>query len=228
MGSTIMRAILSLTACLVAGFLISCAARPQKTGELRVLKAELDQARAERDMLRAKVEGMWDDFEEERGQWLDRSHALRTELGKLQDIGREKAMLQSRCDGLQNRYERLERWASDLARGYGPGIWVYSDDHQWPLYGRKPRDATVRGIVDELNAAHRRAGGPLLVLEGVDGGVATLGVTDALKLTTEMGSSGANCYIQTAVYSLTSLPDIDCVHFDFEEGDHAAPGKYCN
>lgn len=223
-----MRAIRSLAMCLVSGFLISCAASSQETGDLRLLRAELEQARAERDMLRAKVEGMWNNFEQERSQWLDRSHALRTELEALQDIDREKAMLQSRYDGLQNQYRQLERWASALARGYGPGIWVYSDDHYRPLYGRKPRDATVRGIVEELNAAHRRANSPLLVLEGVDGGVATLGVTDALKLTTEMGSSGANGYVQTAVYSLTSLPDVDCVQFNFEEGDHAAPGKYCN
>lgn len=228
MDSTIMRAILSLTVCLVAGFLISCAASSQETGELRVLKAELDQARAERDMLRAKVKGMWDDFEEERRQWLDDSHALRTKLEQLQHIDREKAMLQSRYNSLQSQYKQLERWASDLARGYGPGIWVYSDDHRWPLYGRKPRDASVRGIIDELNEPLRRAGGPLLLLQGVDNGVVRLGVTNALKLTTQMGSAGANSYILTAVYSLASLPDIECVHFGFEEGDHAAPGKYCN
>ncbi len=137
-------------------------------------------------------------------------------------------MLQSRYDSLKSQYKRLERWASDLTKGYGPGIWVYSDDHQWPLYGHKPRDASVRGIVDELNEPRRQAGGPLLVLQGVEDGVVKIGVDNALKLTTQMGSAGATSYIMTTVYSLASLPEVDCVHFEFEEGDHAAPGKYCN
>ncbi len=213
---------------LLAGLLVSCAANSQETGNLRALQADLEQLRAERDMLKAKVKGMWEDFEQERRQWLDRNLELRSKLHTRQESDREKRILQSRYDSLKSQYKRLERWASDLAKGYGPGIWVYSDDHQWPLYGRKPRDASVRGIVDELNEPRRQAGAPLLVLQGVEEGVVRIGVDNALKLTTQMGSAGANSYIMTTVYSLASLPEVDCVHFEFEEGDHAAPGKYCN
>ncbi len=223
-----MLARLSLALSLATGLLTSCAAGSQETGDLRVLHAELEQVRAERDMLRAKVEGMWENFEQERRQWLDLNLELRSRLHTRQDNDREKRMLQSRYDTLKSQYKRLERWGSDLAKGYGPGIWVYSDDHQWPLYGRRPRDASVRGIVDELNEPRRQTGAPLLVLRGVEDGVVNVGVDNALKLTTQMGSAGANTYIMTTVYSLASLPDIDCVHFEFEEGDHAAPGKYCN
>lgn len=217
-----------LAISLLAGLLVSCAANSQETGNLRALQADLEQLRAERDMLKAKVKGMWEDFEQERRQWLDRNLELRSKLHTRQENDREKRMLQSRYDSLKSQYKRLERWASDLAKGYGPGIWVYSDDHQWPLYGRKPRDASVRGIVDELNEPRRQAGAPLLVLQGVEEGVVRIGVDNALKLTTQMGSAGANSYIMTTVYSLASLPEVDCVHFEFEEGDHAAPGKYCN
>ena len=217
-----------LTIFLLAGLLVSCPATSQETGDLRSLRAELEQVRAERDMLQAKVEGMWENFERERGQWLDRNFELRKKLNTLQQNDREKRMLQSRFDSLKGQYKRLERWASDLAKGYGPGIWIYSDDHQWPLYGRKPRDASVRGILDELNEPRGQTGAPLLVLKGVENGVVRVGVDNALKLTTQMGSAGANTYIMTTVYSLASLPEIDCVNFEFEEGDHAAPGRYCN
>lgn len=217
-----------LAISLLAGLLVSCAANSQETGNLRALQADLEQLRAERDILKAKVKGMWEDFEQERRQWLDRNLELRSKLHTRQESDREKRILQSRYDSLKSQYKRLERWASDLAKGYGPGIWVYSDDHQWPLYGRKPRDASVRGIVDELNEPRRQAGAPLLVLQGVEEGVVRIGVDNALKLTTQMGSAGANSYIMTTVYSLASLPEVDCVHFEFEEGDHAAPGKYCN
>lgn len=217
-----------LAISLLAGLLVSCAANSQETGNLRALQADLEQLRAERDILKAKVKGMWEDFEQERRQWLDRNLELRSKLHTRQENDREKRILQSRYDSLKSQYKRLERWASDLAKGYGPGIWVYSDDHQWPLYGRKPRDASVRGIVDELNEPRRQAGAPLLVLQGVEEGVVRIGVDNALKLTTQMGSAGANSYIMTTVYSLASLPEVECVHFEFEEGDHAAPGKYCN
>lgn len=217
-----------LAISLLAGLLVSCAANSQETGNLRALQADLEQLRAERDILKAKVKGMWEDFEQERRQWLDRNLELRSKLHTRQENDREKRILQSRYDSLKSQYKRLERWASDLAKGYGPGIWVYSDDHQWPLYGRKPRDASVRGIVDELNEPRRQAGAPLLVLQGVEEGVVRIGVDNARKLTTQMGSAGANSYIMTTVYSLASLPEVDCVHFEFEEGDHAAPGKYCN
>lgn len=217
-----------LAISLLAGLLVSCAANSQETGNLRALQADLEQLRAERDILKAKVKGMWEDFEQERRQWLDRNLELRSKLHTRQENDREKRILQSRYDSLKSQYKRLERWASDLAKGYGPGIWVYSDDHQWPLYGRKPRDASVRGIVDELNEPRRQAGAPLLVLQGVEEGVVRIGVDNALKLTTQMGSAGANSYIMTTVYSLASLPEVECVHFEFEEGDHAAPGRYCN
>ncbi len=51
-------------------------------------------------------------------------------------------------------------------------------------------------------------------------------ITDAQHLTQQMGSSGAQMYLLEATYAFTELPDINAVHFDFEEGDHALPGTY--
>lgn|SRR5690606_18999847 len=51
-------------------------------------------------------------------------------------------------------------------------------------------------------------------------------IADARYLTQQMGSSGAQVYIMEATYAYTELPDIEVVHFDFAEGDHAVPGDY--
>ena len=195
---------------------------------MRLLRAELEEARAERVRLRGQLENMARAYDEEQRRWIERTDDLRSELRKLDDIRKQKALLQGRYDSLQRRFERLDRWASELAEGYGPGIWIYNDELQRPLFEREARNPNVSGIVDELNEHFRRSGNPLLVLQGVDDRVAMLGVSDAARLTERMGSAGAISYIQTATYSLASLPDIDCVHFDFDEGSHAAPGKYCN
>ena len=53
-----------------------------------------------------------------------------------------------------------------------------------------------------------------------------LHITDAQYLTQQMGSAGAQMYLMEATYAYTELPNINVVHFSFEEGDHALPGNY--
>ena len=45
-------------------------------------------------------------------------------------------------------------------------------------------------------------------------------------LTQQMSSSGADMYLTEAAYNLSELNNIGYVHFDFKEGEHAAPGTY--
>ena len=45
-------------------------------------------------------------------------------------------------------------------------------------------------------------------------------------LTQSMGTTGAEEYLIEAVFTLTELPEIEFVEFEFEEGDHATPGVY--
>ncbi len=45
-------------------------------------------------------------------------------------------------------------------------------------------------------------------------------------LTRQMGSSGAEAYMAEATYNLTEIKGINCVSFQFKEGDHASPGVY--
>ena len=45
-------------------------------------------------------------------------------------------------------------------------------------------------------------------------------------LTQQMGTAGAIGYMISATFTLTELPKIKFVNFDFEVGDHALPGTY--
>ena len=222
-----MRIETQLLLVLTLWFLGGCASSSQASNELVVVKADLAMVRAERNMLMAKVENMWGNFERERSQWLDSNYALKSELAILKDIEREKMLLQSSHDSLKNRHQRLDRWAKVLTDGYGPGIWVYNDEHFRPLYNRAPREATVSGILSELNESNRKAGNPIVEMRRLEKGVVYLGVSDDLQPTMQMGSSGALAYIQSTLYSVASLDDVECVQFEFSVGDLATPGKYC-
>jgi hypothetical protein len=65
-----------------------------------------------------------------------------------------------------------------------------------------------------------------LVFIKSSGDTAYLKIPDATYLTQQMGSTGPRLFLSGLVYTLTSLPGINYVNLDFEEGDHAAPGTY--
>ena len=51
-------------------------------------------------------------------------------------------------------------------------------------------------------------------------------IRNSVVLTQQMGSSGADMYMTEVSYNLTELENINYVHFNFKEGDHASPGTY--
>lgn len=51
-------------------------------------------------------------------------------------------------------------------------------------------------------------------------------IKESTFLTQRMGTTGADEYISTTVYTLTELKNIKNVNFKFLEGDHARPGTY--
>ncbi|WP_374166858.1 hypothetical protein [Arcticibacter sp. MXS-1] len=51
-------------------------------------------------------------------------------------------------------------------------------------------------------------------------------IPEASYLTQEIGTAGAEVYFAEATFSLTEVPAINAVTFNFEEGDHAMPGTY--
>ncbi len=57
-------------------------------------------------------------------------------------------------------------------------------------------------------------------------GIVTVEVINAWYLTQRMGTTGADAFMATAVYTLTEHETVDAVHFVFPKGDHALPGVY--
>lgn len=205
--------------------LTACASNTQMTNELRRTNADLTEARKQRDMLRAKVSSLYDEIERSRNQCHERYYASRRENVQLQDQLRECSRTASAVRRLEEENADLRKWSRSLVEGYGPGIWLVRDGH--PFYDRKPQAATIAGITNELNADFGARGLPSLVLKKVTGRVVHVEVTEGARLATAMGSSGAADYLLQTLYSLASLPEIDCVDFYFQEGDHAAPGRQC-
>ncbi len=83
-------------------------------------------------------------------------------------------------------------------------------------------EATPRNLARELDRDF--APGIEYVLER--DATVYLRIRDAELLTQRSGSLGAAVYLARATFSMTSIGGIDRVHFDFPEGDHAAPGYY--
>lgn len=88
--------------------------------------------------------------------------------------------------------------------------------------GVNPSDA------DQIIQAINQKFGEKIVLDYIKTSLDTVYVriADATQLNSQMGSTGAFGYLAEVTYSLTDIPTIHFVHFDFKEGDHAVPGVY--
>lgn len=135
------------------------------------------------------------------------------------------ARLQSEKQKLQERQAIIAR----LVRKGEPGIWTLDWNDTARIFEPtnlerySDQQATPRNIVKGLNRIHSSPG-----IEFVEkrGATVYLRIKDPDFLTQRMGSAGAEQYLGSVVISLTSIPDVELVHFDFFEGDHASPGFY--
>jgi len=137
------------------------------------------------------------------------------------------------CQGLELLVEELDReksavesWAEQLVDGYGPGVW-YFNTAESPLFHHQPESLTLDAIVKELNELFRADRIPTIQVEGQTGSTIRVSISDHQLLTQGLESAGARGYLQVVLYSLASLPGIDCVDFQFPAGDHAQPGIIC-
>jgi hypothetical protein len=147
---------------------------------------------------------------------------LSEQLGRLQS---EYDELQSEYANLRVKEEQLSLWCLQMAEAFGPGVWFIGKDEK-PLPQKSIPDATPARLIDELNQLFEKSNLPQVLLVEIKEDTAHVRITDEVQLTQQMGSTGATSYLQAVTYTLTSLPGIDYVDFDFEEGDHAAPGRY--
>ena len=80
--------------------------------------------------------------------------------------------------------------------------------------------------INKTNAETNFTSKVQLVFIKSSGDTVYLKIPDATYLTQQMGSTGPRLFLSGLVYTLTSLPGINYVNLDFEEGDHAGPGTY--
>ncbi|WP_423149162.1 hypothetical protein [Rubrolithibacter danxiaensis] len=82
---------------------------------------------------------------------------------------------------------------------------------------------TDQDIIDALNLKY-----PDIKLEKIGRNKDTIfvAIPNAVFLTQQAGSAGAESYLAEATFSLTELKNIKAVNFKFKEGDHAVPKTY--
>jgi hypothetical protein len=147
---------------------------------------------------------------------------LEWQCSQLQD---RLAALQSEHEELKRIHLELSQWARQLAQQYGPGLW-YLGTEERPLPRKSLPGATASRLAQELNRLFKSSGLPHFTLRNIQGDTAYVRVDGERQLTQEMGTTGATAYLQAVTYTLTSLPGIQYVDFEFQAGDHAMPGKY--
>ena len=148
---------------------------------------------------------------------------LTSENQKLREQNSELRQFQ---ETLMIDHKELKEWAEKLVDGYGPGIWYISDSIN-PLFVKPVTSGNINEIIRELNQKFKQDRLPLITLFEIKGETVYVRIGDAEILTQQMGTHGASTYLNAITYSLASVNEIKCVIFDFEEGDHAVPGKYC-
>lgn len=147
---------------------------------------------------------------------------LEEQISNLQDALEE---LSSAYGNLEVKDRQLAHWSRQVAERFGPGVWYFSR-YEKPLPCESIPEATPEVLVARLNGRFRKSKLPQVILVAIEGKTARVRISDDRQLTQQMGSAGATGYIQAVTYTLTSLPAIAFVDFDFQEGDHAVPGRY--
>ena len=157
------------------------------------------------------------------------SQALRAEAARLkaesQKLREEAARLKSQAGQLEARRAAVEKPGIKGAPGGWELQWNDATGVSVPaLVEEYPEaQATAKEIVNGLNRTRSAASIEYVTQRGP---IVFPGVKDAERLTQQMGTTGACQYLAGVVLSLTSLPGVEVVHFDFPAGDHASPGFY--
>ena len=106
-------------------------------------------------------------------------------------------------------------------------IWLYDYAAEIPVRLNKvnPDTLTPEKLIYLINK-YRVQGKIILDFVKVSRDTIYVAIKESTYLTQNMGTTGADDYISTTVYTLTELKNIKYVSFNFSEGDHARPGTY--
>jgi hypothetical protein len=106
-----------------------------------------------------------------------------------------------------------------------PALWIYDYDADIPMKNWEIKDLNItsKEWIDFLNSQNKNV---RLEYSKHSGDTLFVEIKESTFLTQQMGSAGADAYLSVATYTLTEAKNVNYVHFDFEEGDHAIPGIY--
>lgn len=147
-------------------------------------------------------------------------------------VGLSVALIACRQQGKQNVSPDSANATDSLSADAGlvppvnAALWRYDleKDTICQLRPVKRDTLTADGLVRLVNAVY--TGKVCVELVHVSNDTIFVKIPDAEYLTQRMGTSGADEFMISSTFTLTELPDIRYVDFDFEIGDHASPGTY--
>ena len=108
---------------------------------------------------------------------------------------------------------------------YGP-IYTYNDTLGIPVKKNAVKDDLSPEELIGLINKHHGTGKINLTYVETSNDTIYVKIDDSAYLTQQMGTLGPHAYMATVTFTLTELPNVKYVNFNFEEGDHAAPGTY--
>lgn len=157
------------------------------------------------------------------GSELSETQTQKPEIEPLKDSVND---LDKEIEALRRQKQKLDQDLSNI----GVARWEVVDG-KWlraaEAYGEDTR--TAPDLVEKLNNyrdAHPQLPNPVLEFKAERGRTVYVRLLHGERLTQQMGSAGAAQYLAEATFTLTSLQGVDSVNFEFQEGDHAAPGTY--
>lgn len=127
----------------------------------------------------------------------------------------------------QNQKKEMIKRIEVLIDGYQTGLWSADGADIYPIFKQPLKSSDVQTVISELNNEFMKTDLPKILFQKKENNIVFIGIDDAEQLTERMGSNGALSYMAEVTYSITSVKDVECVLFEFEEGDHAVPGQYC-
>lgn len=148
-------------------------------------------------------------------------------LAKNKELAKKNGELFEEVKKYEEQKQEMIRRINRLIDGYEAGIWTTEEADLFPVFKKAVKSADAKRIIEELNHEFNLEELPRLIFRKEESNTVFVGISDAEQLTRQMGTSGALSYMAAVTYSITSVKGVDCVLFDFPEGDHAIPGQYC-
>ncbi|MDH3973736.1 MAG: hypothetical protein OEV42_05600 [Deltaproteobacteria bacterium] len=146
---------------------------------------------------------------------------------KNKELSKKNGELFEEVKKHEEQKQAMSKRIKRLVDGYQPGIWTTEDAGLFPVFKKALKSADAKRITEALNYEFNQEELPRVIFNKQENNTVFIGIANSEHLTRRMGTSGALSYMASVTYSITSAKGVDCVFFDFEEGDHAIPGRYC-